>query len=271
MNPTIWAVVFLTLSFIPASAQQTDTQQKRTQQSKVAGPNDSPQHKVRPAIVAACQDLETFSASIDKLYDEAGNPVFDIVGTDGSHYGPPSADDPDSFGSKLTDCAIQTRSQSEWAKAVRALARWEFWRAQWFQKQYRAALPVKSPQCQDLGKFDSEVEAALPNAEALASYRLPDNLNQIETPLVNCAVDSKQLNRGKPIPEFARAYEDLSNLKSSSDLSEQNRISAEAAEPATKGEVAPRLTESSLRGSLADPSAFIVLGPGDRLASDALS
>ena len=150
MKQIIWAAALLMFPAVPASAQEANTQ-PHAQQPKgtVATPaNQSTSTNDLDRFVQsyrkgdACKDLKSTGVAVDKLYDKEGFPIFDLVDVAGRHYGPASADDPDSTWDELIDCANQTHSGSGRAESLQVAAMWELWRAESFQKAYRVAFPL---------------------------------------------------------------------------------------------------------------------------------
>lgn len=257
MKPTARVLALLMSALMPSSAQQINNQVQHAQSRRAGGPP----HKTQATITPACKDLKGLGTVLDDA-ENKGKIDHILAAIEGveKYFGNIRADDRDLIWDELTDCANQNPSESERAEALRVLAIWEHWRAATFQTAYRNALPTNAATCKDLDRFDLEVKANLPNSTEMRSYKFPDNLSQIEIPLAECAAESAKLNQGKPVSQFARAYQDLWELRTSWELSEENLASVPTG---TAG-------EHHWRTELADPSALVVFRPEDRVPSDAL-
>jgi hypothetical protein len=209
MKQIIWAAAFLTFLAVPASAQQTNSQQ-RTQQSKGTGSHDSSPRKAQPAVVAACNDLETTGSFVDKLYDEKGDPIFDLVDTTGTHYGPPSAEGPDSVWDGLIDCANQTHSESQRAEALRVAAMWEQWRAARLAQQYREERPVHPASCDNLDQLRARVKAVTDEEPSSATTHPMQDYDSTLEALRKCMSESVHASKGKPDERYWSAVTLLS-------------------------------------------------------------
>lgn len=196
--------------------------------------------KKTDAVVPACKDLETTGIAVDKLFDEDADPILaTIKGAGPSH----AAFSPDNMGGNidedftwdnLIDCADQTHSESERAEALRVAAMWERWRAEQFQKAYRGVLPIPAGMCKDLDKLGSEVTAGWPkhgpsDYQFPPNYRFPGDFNQVQTQLANCAIESRELNKNKPVPEYVRASEDIGSLNVFREMEKSTATQSEAA------------------------------------------
>ena len=230
------------------------------------------QYKARQLVVPACKNLEGLGTVMDdaEKKDKVDHILAAIAGVD-KYFGDLSADDPDSTWDELIECANQTQSKSQRAEALRVAAMWEHWRSASFQKAYRDALPIPADACKGLDSFDLKLKDAAPKADAMGSYKFPDNLEQISTPLARCVAESEKLNHGKPVPEFARAYEDLWELSSWAQLSDYNKSVAMRGGLQIQNERPLNPKERQWRDQLADPLAFVTLAPEDQLQSAELS
>lgn len=247
-----------------------------TSAHQAQGPHAKPRSSVitkkanTPASPAACKNLSELSQAMDSLY--ASGALKDILeAIDRQFWTTPlklSVNGPDSTWDTLIDCANETHNGTERAEALRVAAMWEHWRADTLQSAHLDSNPLPADSCANLGAFDSSIAAAKPNADAMDVYRMPAQLRQFELPLAKCADESEKLNRGKPAPEFARAYKDLWMLNTFRDLSERNaRLTAAAPVVQAPQPDAP----SWVRNALSDTSDLIVLDSQDRLGSEMLA
>jgi hypothetical protein len=88
---------------------------------------------------------------------------------------------------------VRTRPKTQKSEAFRVLAVWESLRADNLQKLYNAVQPVKSPQCQNLGKLADRVDAAIENREQVST----EEVRSVALSLGACADDSEELNANR--------------------------------------------------------------------------
>jgi hypothetical protein len=235
MNIAISSLLLSLFLAASASAQQTSSQLRFGQ------PRPAGEKAIKKSVSTApeCKNLETMGSAVEKLFGVEPDPVLAAIQSAASAIGQGTninadeqkwdlSDDSgvakDDAWDTLIECANHTHSDYERAEALRIAAMWEGWRAEQFRVAYRQVQPVTAGLCKDLKKYDEDVRTSLPKVEALNSYIAPSGLRQLDVPLVRCAEESKNLNKGKPIPEFSRAYEDLWDLESERELSDSNTI-----------------------------------------------
>src|SRR6516225_7257211 len=195
MKPVAWALALLMFAGLPAAAQQSSDQKQDARPSKPAGTKAAEdidaftaRRKARPTV-PVCADLGTEGTVVDKLFDDQGNPVFDLVDDAGKPYGPLSPDTPDSLWNRLIDCASQSHNESERADALRVAAMWERWRAESFAKQRREAKLVHPASCDNLDQLKDTVSTVTAVSPESASARSMDDYPAIVEALKSCVND----------------------------------------------------------------------------------
>jgi len=213
-----WTAALLMLLVVQTSAQQANTQ-PHTQQPKgaaAAPATQSPPADDLDQFVqsrrngGACKDLETTGIAVDKLYDEKGYPIFDLVDTTGTHYGPPSAGGSDSVWDGLANCANQTHSKSEQSQALWVAARWERWRAARLAQQYREERPAHPASCDNLDQLRARVKAVTDEEPSSATTHPMQDYDSTLEALRKCMNESVDVSKGKPDERYWSAVTLLS-------------------------------------------------------------
>lgn len=237
----------------------------QTQQPSVrARTAEVPPRKASPVAVVACKHLEALGTVMDDAENKGklDHILAAIAGVD-KYFGDLSPGDPDSTWNELVECANQTRDDSERAEALRVAAMWEHWRAESLAKQYRAAQPVKSPQCRDLDMLVGRVDAAVKSREDIPN----DEVRSVAQSLQVCAEDSEKLNgdreasealiaRGRMFQWVGLAY---NNLLAKAQR-ETDKAQREAAEQTHRD-----AEDKAWQTALANPSSLVSIRAGSKV------
>jgi len=271
-------LVLIFLSVVPAHAQQGSPSKA---QSRTAPSRKGPQRASAPT---ACKDLQAISADVDSWAKWDGSAA-------------PDYNDDDPTWDVLIECANQIHSASQRAEALRVAAMWEQVRAEKFRKQYLAATaaPVRPASCDNLDQLRATVKAVTDGEPSSAITHSMQDYDSTVQALRKCMNDSVHVSRSKPDERYwstvtllslelwearrARAFfeqaytntTDYAKAQAEYDAKQNGVLKENAQIGLTQDEVRRNAEEGSWRKALADPSAFVVLGPGDRLESAELS
>ena len=176
---------------VTPSLAQTCTKQPQILSYK----GDSEQHQLprKPAGVVAC--VHSFTAPSAEIPGRIPVPFFEST----FQHVTRKLSNTDRSASLQGALHNQTKSNTQRAVALRVLATWEGLRADSLQRLYGAALPVKSPQCQNLGDLVKRVDTAVKNKDQVSNAEV----RSVSESLRTCAEDSERLNADR---DFSEAF-----------------------------------------------------------------